>query len=71
MALLLLPYGCLVTVNVLWFFLKVPWVGLQFVIVVFPVHNYLILMSSLIGSFTAQRLYMSLGMCSTFFNKIK
>ena len=31
----------LVTVNVLWFFLTVPWVGLQCVIVVFPDHTYL------------------------------
>ena len=30
----LLSYGCLVTVNVLWLFLTVPWVGLQCVIVV-------------------------------------
>ena len=36
--LLLLSYGCLVTVNLLWLFLKVPWVGLQCVIVVFPDH---------------------------------
>ena len=28
-ALLLLSYGCLVIVNVLWLFLTVPWVGLQ------------------------------------------
>ena len=35
-ALLLLPYRCLVIVNVLWLFLKMPWVGLQCVIVVFP-----------------------------------
>ena len=28
-ALLLLSHGCLVTVNVLWFFLTVPYVGLQ------------------------------------------
>ena len=33
-ALLLLAYGCLVTVNILWFFLTVPWVGLQCVIVI-------------------------------------
>ena len=33
--LLLLSYGCLVTVNVLWIFLTVPWVGLQCVTVVF------------------------------------
>ena len=29
-------FGCLDTVSVLWLFLTVPWVGLQFVIVVFP-----------------------------------
>ena len=29
---------CVVTVNVRWLFLTVPWVGLQFVIVVFPDH---------------------------------
>ena len=34
-ALLLLSFGCLVTVNVLWLFLMVPWVGLRFVILVF------------------------------------
>ena len=34
--LFLLSFGCLVTVNVLKRFLLVPWVGLQFVIVVFP-----------------------------------
>ena len=38
--LLLLSYGCLVTVNVLWLFLSVPWVGLQCVIVVFPDHTH-------------------------------
>ena len=30
--------GCLVTVNVLWLFLMVPWVGSQFV--VFPDHTH-------------------------------
>ena len=40
-ALLLLSYRCLVTVNVLWLFLTVPWVGLQCVIVVFPDHTHL------------------------------
>ena len=34
-SLLLLSYGCLCTVNVMWLFLTVPWVGLQCVIVVF------------------------------------
>ena len=39
-ALLLLSYRCLVTVNVLWLFLTVPRVGLQCVIVVFPDHTH-------------------------------
>ena len=39
-ALLLLSYRCIVTVNVLWLFVTVPWVGLQCVIVVFPDHRY-------------------------------
>ena len=38
-ALLLLSYRCIVTVNVLWSFLTAPWVGLQCVIVVFPHHD--------------------------------
>ena len=40
--LFLLSYGCLVVVNVLWLFLRVPWVGLQFVIVVFPDYTHLL-----------------------------
>ena len=39
-ALLLLSYRCIVTVNVVCLFLTVPWVGLQCVIVVFPDHTY-------------------------------
>ena len=35
-ALFLFTYGCLVIVNGLWLFLKVTWVDLQCVIVVFP-----------------------------------
>ena len=38
--LLLLSYGCLVTVNVLWLFLTVPWSGQQFVIMVFSDHSH-------------------------------
>ena len=38
-ALLLLSYRCIVTVNVLWLFLAVPWVDLQCEIVVFLDHN--------------------------------
>ena len=41
-ALLLLSSGCLVTVNVLLVFLTVAWVGLLFVIVVFPDHTHLL-----------------------------
>ena len=40
-ALLLLSYRCTVTINVMWLFLAVPWVGLQCVIVVFPDHTHL------------------------------
>ena len=39
-ALLLLSYKCVVAVDVLWLFLAVPWVGLQYVIVVFPDHTH-------------------------------
>ena len=41
-ALLLLSYRCIVTINVLWLFLTVPWVGLYCVIVVFPDHTHLL-----------------------------
>ena len=41
-SLLLLSFGCLVTVNVLLLFLTVPWVGLQCVIEVFPDHTHLL-----------------------------
>ena len=44
-ALLLLSYRCIVTKNVLWLFLTVLWVGLQYVIVVFPGHNHLLFFS--------------------------
>ena len=37
-ALLKLHSWCLMTVSVLWPFLAVPWVGLQWVILVFPDH---------------------------------
>ena len=40
-ALLISSYRCIVTVNVMWLFLTVPWVGLQCVIVVFSDHTYL------------------------------
>ena len=41
-ALLLLSYRCSVTINVLWLFLTMPWVGLQCVIVIFPDHTHLL-----------------------------
>ena len=37
-ALLLLSLRCIYTLNVLWLFLTVPWVVLQYVIVVFSDH---------------------------------
>ena len=39
-ALLLLSLGCIVTVNVLWLFLTVQWLGLQCVIEAFPDHTH-------------------------------
>ena len=41
-ALLLLSFRCLVSVYVLWLFLTVSLVGIQFVIVVFPDHTHLL-----------------------------
>ena len=41
-ALQLLSYRCIVIINVLWLFLTVPWVVLQYVIVVFPDHTHLL-----------------------------
>ena len=41
-ALLLLSYRCIFTINVLMLFLTVPLVGLQYVIVVFPDHTHLL-----------------------------
>ena len=41
-AMLLLSNRCIVTINVLWLFLTVPWVSLQYVIVVFPNHTHLL-----------------------------
>ena len=42
-ALQLLSDRCIGTMNILWFFATVPSVGLQYVIVVFPDHNHLLL----------------------------
>ena len=38
----LLYFGCLVAVNVLWLFLRVSWIGLKFLIVVFPDYTHLL-----------------------------
>ena len=38
--LLLLSCRCIATISVLWLFLTVPWVGLQYVILVFPDHTH-------------------------------
>ena len=40
--LLLLSNRCIVTINALWLFLRVPWAGLQCVSVVFPDHTHLL-----------------------------
>ena len=39
----LLSHSCLAVLNVLWLFLTVPWVGLQYVMVVFTDHTRLLL----------------------------
>ena len=41
-ALLLLPHRCIVTIDVVWLFLTVPLVGVQYVIVVVPDHTHLL-----------------------------
>ena len=51
-ALLLLSYRCFVTINVLWLFLTVTWVGLQYVIVVLPDHTHLLFEKIKIRMFT-------------------
>ena len=43
-ALLVLSYRCIYTINALCLFLTVPWVGLQYVIVLFPDHTHLLFM---------------------------
>ena len=42
-AFLQLSFVCFVTLNVLYLFLRVPWVGLQCVIVVFSIHTYFLI----------------------------
>ena len=45
-ALLLLSYGCVVAVVVLWLLLGMPWVGLHCVVVVFPDRAHCILLTN-------------------------
>ena len=47
-ALLLLSYSCSVTINVMWLFLTVPWVGLQCVIVGFADHTHLLFIAEFV-----------------------
>ena len=44
-ALILFSYRCTVTIIVLWLFLTVPSIGLQYAIVLFPNHTHLLLES--------------------------
>ena len=53
--LLLLSFRCLVTVNVLWLFLTLRWLGLLCVIVVFPDRTHLLFVS--VVDFTSIRTY--------------
>ena len=48
-SLLFLSYRCIFTLNVLWLFLTVPWVGLKYVIVFF-----LIILTCFLGSLKLQ-----------------
>ena len=45
--LLFFYFQIIVTLNVLWLFFTLPWVGLQCVIVVFPDHTHLLFLVSL------------------------
>ena len=45
-----MSYICIVTINVLWLFLTVPWVDLQCMIVVFPDHTYLLFGNKIMNS---------------------
>ena len=64
-ALLLLSCRCIVTIIVLWLFLTVPWVGLQFLIVVFPDHTHLLFEHKIVFIFLSLSLNISLGCSKT------
>ena len=38
-----ISYRCIAIINVLWLFLTAPWLGLQYVVVVFPDNTHLLL----------------------------
>ena len=62
-ALQLLSYRCIVTINVLWLFLTAQWVGLQCVIVVFSDHTH--------SNFFANNLYQFVYFVIPYFLKNK
>ena len=64
--LILLSYRCVVTVNVLWLFLAVPWVGLQCVIVVYPDHIHFLFVKIFKMCLNRQR---KLALCASMIEK--
>ena len=65
LVLLLLSYRCIATINVLWIFLKVPYVGLQCMIVVFPDHTDLLFLCRFQTILLA---YISIPQLTTFYS---
>ena len=59
-------FNCVVAVCVLCFFLTVPWIGLQFVIVAFPGHTLLIFVSVKMTIFAAKHHLISVHMIIDF-----
>ena len=53
-ALLVLSYRCIVTINVLWLFLAVPWVSLKCVFVVFSDHTHFLNVAKTALSYSMQ-----------------
>ena len=68
-ALLLLSYRWIVTINVLWLFLTVPWIGLQCVIVVIPDHSHLLSDAALLHtSYLLRMRYHQYSLCFDLFS---
>ena len=61
-ALLFLSYRCIVTINVLWLFPTVLWVGLQCVIVVFSDHTHLLFAHTLVKLLHNKLEFVNLGL---------